>query len=180
MWINSDVIEYYLEVPQQIDYLDQTYCNASLIVPGAQDHPYPLRFQCTVQTTQLIRIQLLPKETGAVQGWLTPYNTYSLRLYFNAHILANASAGPTNNFIFYGMAVPSTSLNLNYAIDVTTATISLNPYNRPDLNQVTFNTLSFADRRGRIDQGVQFYMLLTPNTAYSAYPIDKLVFALPK
>jgi len=50
----------------------------------------------------------------------------------------------------------------------------------PDLNDLTFNTLSFYDRKARLGYKIEYYMLLRPKTLPSDYVIDKMVFRLPE
>jgi hypothetical protein len=56
----------------------------------------------------------------------------------------------------------------------------ITPYDQPDLNDLTFNTKSFYERKAKVQDKVEFYMLLEPSTLLADYPIDRLQFRLPE
>jgi hypothetical protein len=44
MWLNEDIIEFWILKPAEIEYLDTSYCNATLTVTVPDRKPYPNRF----------------------------------------------------------------------------------------------------------------------------------------
>ena len=51
----------------------------------------------------------------------------------------------------------------------TEVSFDVSPYDLPDLNDLTFNTLSFYDRKARLGNQVEYYMLLRPKTTPAEY-----------
>jgi len=72
------------------------------------------------------------------------------------------------------------STDYRFTISQKSSDITIAPYDLPDLNDLTFNTLSFYDRKARIGDKIEYYMLLKPKTLPSDYQIDRLIFRLPE
>jgi len=130
--------------------------------------------------TDRISLDFMPRETGNFNGW--NYPSYILRLYLKAWVNLLATPGPSNpvNFISYSTVDSyDTVINLDHGVCWTQGSIFIDPYDMPDLNDLTFNTLSFYNRKARIGDMVEYYMLIKPISLLSYRPITKMVFRLP-
>ncbi|KRW99610.1 hypothetical protein PPERSA_03411 [Pseudocohnilembus persalinus] len=194
LWYNNDVQSFGITRPgtayfrtAQSDWstsYDGKYCNATLsTTPLGSGEPLPYRFSCRVQSNQYINIKKLRKSTEDLDGWnynISPQNYY-LKIYVKLHIPENMASGNSGNFAIYAMKdTDFTTPSYYRSVAMGTVQIDVSAIDQPDLSIVDFNTLSFYDRKARLGDQIEYYMLLEPKTDPSDYIIDKLVFRLPE
>ena len=81
-------------------------------------------------------------------------------------IILNAGTN-SGDFYAYGLASPFASdFNDDKSISRTKGNFNIDPYDMPDLSDITFNTKSFYSRKAHIGDLVEFYMLFKPFTNY--------------
>ena len=87
---------------------------------------------------------------------------------------------PTSgDFMAYGLVVPNGAFNLDKGVTQVQKSFTMKNYDLPDLSGLSFYTLSFYDRKARIGDKVELYMLLQPIQSPTVKKINSLIFRIP-
>lgn len=177
LWRNADIKQFWITKPPNVEYFDHTYCNSSLIIPQADRLPYPLRLRCQAYTDK-ISIDLT-SETVNIPGYQAPYNGYPINLYLKAFVRIDMMLPTSGDFMAYGLVVPNGAFNLDKGVTQVQKSFTMKNYDLPDLSGLSFYTLSFYDRKARIGDKVELYMLLQPIQSPTVKKINSLIFRIP-
>ncbi|EAR88803.2 hypothetical protein TTHERM_00262990 (macronuclear) [Tetrahymena thermophila SB210] len=185
IWKYSNIKSFWLDVPPEITYADQSFCNSTQVTPTANMNPYPWRFNCRVVDKHRVVFEI----TDDFLAWVEANNRNAvINLVFKFWIDEFVQSGPISNFVLSTYHMPyyqyeqqiSTVTIDNYGVTRTRGNINISPYIQPDLRIVTFNSLRFYDRKARVGDRVEIYMLLQPMTALSLHRVEYIVFRLPE
>lgn len=181
LWESNFAKAFYIVAPADVTTWDKNYCNATLTVATTMRAPYPYRLRCGTILPNVLQV-LIPSD-------FPPFDPsyQELSITVNAKfMIADFPPGtdilyvspPITSGLFhaYGSASVVSSL-WNYYISECFTTISISQHKVPVIGQATFNTKSFSDRRGQINDSVIYYMLLKPTTTV---PVSKMKFYLPR
>lgn len=170
-----------------MDSFDTTYCNATITNPSANRLPYPYRLNCVFHNSLLLSLDF----TSEIPAWDASKTAYEIIVYikfrflssntiYNTYNSYSAASFPTSSFVYaYSSAFSYGGYDETAGIAKATGIINLSPYPLPDLASLTFNTISFYDRKARIGESVYYYMLVRPWTP-SSNPVTQMIFRAPE
>jgi hypothetical protein len=129
--------------------------------------------------------------TDEIPLWDASKKTYQIIVYlkfrfldsnslYNSYNSYSPASFPTSSFVYaYSSAFKYGNYDETAGIAKAVGDINLSPYPLPDLASLTFNTISFYDRKARIGESVYYYMLVRPWTP-SSNPITQIIFRAPE
>lgn len=182
IWASGHVRQLWVQRPAEISFMAATdACNASLVLPPAARKPYSLRLTCKIYSSY-VRIQI--PETLAYDPLYAGYTVQLfVKVYISKYVTATAT---TSKWKTYALGKNTSSCDLNYLIAYAEGSHAIDQaLVTPDLSLLEFNTLSFYDRKARIGDQVEFYMLLKPKTPVDTGKdpdqfVNRMVFRVPE
>ncbi|EGR31412.1 hypothetical protein IMG5_110280 [Ichthyophthirius multifiliis] len=183
LWRYSNIKTFWITLPRQIDTYDKRYCNAT-IIDTVLHKPYPSNFNCVV-LDRIVGLEL----TETIPKWEEgKHDTLEMQIYLKFFI--KEFQQPIETDCFWISTSVATILNTNLdklfqldeyeGVTLTCKAINISPYIQPNLKELTFNTLSFYDRKARPNQDVELYMLLQPKTSVNQFKVDRILFRIPE